>query len=472
MIMDNKIVIDYRPTKKQLLFHTTDAEEVLYGGAAGGGKTKAIVMDALMRALHTPNFHAYIFRRTYAELEDTCIKEAKMSYPPEVGKYNATRHEYMLINGSVIHFRHVASIMDMYNYQGAEMHAVYFDELTSFPQEVYEYIKTRPRANKALGIVPIKRAASNPGGIGHGWVKAMFVDAGKHYEKVQHVVESKLLGQKKTIITQYIPALATDNPHITKEYIFELEQRPEALKRALLYGYWDAFEGQVFMEFKDDPKHYTDRRLTHVIEPFEIPTDWKRYMSFDHGYSKPFACLWFAMSPNGTAYLYREWYGWNGTPDKGAMLTPREIVNGILEREVEEQRDNIPIKRVADPAIFDKSRGESVAEQMQPYSSLTNARLSGVFFDRGDNERLAGKMQLHERLRFNSDGFPRLQVFNDCKHFIRTIPTLPYDKKRPEDVDSGAEDHIYDAARYFFMSCPLPTKRTRIVRAKPFSPYD
>ena len=247
----------------------------------------------------------------------------------------------------------------------------------------------------------------------------------------------------------------------------ELEKKPEALRRALLLGEWDAFEGQVFMEWKDDPAHYRDRRWTHVIEPFDIPLHWPRYMSFDHGFSKPFSVGWWAVSPDGVAYRYREWYGWTGVPNKGMEITPAEIARGIVEREVEETRDNLFVDRIADPAIFDRSRGDSVAQLMEPVDGRP-----GVYFRRGDNTRLAGKMQFHERLRFDELGRPKMQVFNTCRQFIRTIPTLPYDPRKVEDVDSDAEDHIYDETRYFLMARPVAVNDPNRPKRRQFDPLE
>lgn len=430
------ILIDYQPTPKQLVFHTTRANEVLYGGAAGGGKSKAIVMDALARCLKYPGTHAYLFRRTYTELEDTLIKEAKSSYPKAIAHYNVGRHDMELINGSACHFRHCASVQDMYNYAGAEIHWLYIDELTSFEREIYDFLKTRLRAKKSLGIEPVVRCASNPGNIGHSWVKSMFVDAGPYLSLVTHIEESKTLGRKKRFTTQYIPALATDNPYITDDYIFELERKPKALREALLMGHWDSFEGQVFTEWVNLPEHYEDRIGTHVISPFTIPPNWPRYMVFDHGYSKPFACLWFAVDSYGRAYAYREWYGFDGTPNKGLYMTPRAIARGILEREQEEAQAGIAVDHIADPAIFDRSRGDSVADQMRDLGTGL-----GVVFRKGDNQRMAGLMQVHERLAFGQDGKPMMYFFDTCHEVIRTLPSLPYSLVKTEDVDTDAEDH-------------------------------
>ena len=458
--------IDYIPTPKQAMFHATDANEVLFGGAAGGGKSKAIVMDALSRCLRFPETHAYIFRRTYRELEDTIIAEAKASYPSELYNYNGSRHEMKLFNGSYIHFRHCAAVSDMYSYQGAEIHWLYFDELTHFEIEIYDYIKSRLRSKKSLGITPIVRSSSNPGGTGHSWVKAMFVDAAPYMQKVEQRIFSKATNKEKIITTQYIPSLATENPYISDDYIFELEQKPEALRKALLEGNWDAFEGQVFTEWRDDPAHYIDRKNTHVIEPFEVPLTWPRFMSFDHGYSKPFAVCWWAMDREGRLYQYREWYGCTSRSNDGIKITPRQIAEGILAREESERTENLHITRIADPAIFDESRGFSVAVQMEPSMGC-----KGIYMEKGDNTRLAGKMQVHERLRFGDDGRPMVYVFNTCKETIRTLPALPYDPTKPEDIDTDAEDHLFDSWRYCFMANPLPVIGRRPKPVKVFDPF-
>ena len=434
------VTINYQPTPKQAMFHASKANEILYGGAAGGGKTKALIMDALFRCLKNPGTTAVIFRRSYRELEDTDIKEAQASYPDGLATYNAGRHEFVLVNGSKILFRHCENEADRFKYSGIEIQFLYFDELTSFEQTIYDFIKTRLRAKKSLGVVPIVRSASNPGNIGHGWVKKMFVDAGPYMEIQEQEIYSETLHKSRKIRTQYIPALATENPFITEDYIFELEQKPEALRKALLTGAWDAFEGQVFGEWKDDPSHYADRKWTHVIEPFDIPADWPRYMGFDHGYSRPFSVGWYAMGPDGCLYRYREWYGCKPRQaNVGIEITPVQISDGIIEREQKEIEENIRVLRVADPAIFDKSRGDSVADQMAPGYM---GRRQGVLFSKGDHARIPGLMQVHERLRFDENGRPKLQIFNTCKEFIRTVPTLPYSMKKPEDIDSDAEDHI------------------------------
>lgn len=424
-------------------------------------------MDALFRTLTYPGTTAVVFRRTYQELEDTDIKEAMASYPKDIAKYNAGRHEFNIVNGSKILFRHCEHEADKFNYSGIEIQFLYFDELTSFEQGVYDFLKTRLRAKKSLGVVPIIRSASNPGNIGHGWVKKMFVDAGPYMELIRQEIYSETLHRSRVSYTQYIPALATENPFITEDYIFELEQKPEALRNALLRGDWDSFEGQVFTEFVNDPKHYGDRLRTHVIDPFDIPLDWPRYMSFDHGFAKPFSVGFWAVDPAGTVYRYKEWYGCKPRQaNSGIEITPKQIRDGIIARMSDEIANNIHVECIADPAIFDKSRGDSVADQMRP-DGVTR----GIVFRKGDNTRLAGLMQLHERLRFKPDGTPSMYVFNTCQDWIRTVPNLPYSLTKPEDVDTSAEDHAYDDTRYFLMARPIAAKTTRTRRVREYDPF-
>lgn len=459
-----RVELGYEPTAKQLLFHRSTANEVLYGGAAGGGKSKACVMDAVLRCLRHPGTRAYLFRRTYRELEDTLIKEAMASIPREIGTYQSTSHDMKLINGSVLCFRHCQNENDRFLYQGAEIHWLYIDELTHFSKVVYDYLKTRLRAHVALGIRPVARCTSNPGGPGHGWVKAYFVDRGEYFKMHRVKVKSNVLGEEKVSLVQYIPAFATDNPHITKDYIYELEQKPEALRRALLNGDWDAFEGQAFPEYVDDPAHYADGVGTHIIRAFEIPDWWQRYRSFDFGYSKPFSVGWWAVSERGVLFRYREWYGCvPGSPDTGIKLAPRQIAEGILAREAEEREKGLTVLGVADPSLWDPSRGESVVDQMEA---------DGVYWAEGDNDRLAGKMQVHRRLRFGSDGRPLMQAFEECTDFRRLMPAMAYDPIRVEDIDTKSEDHLYDEVRYMCMERPIVASAPVAPRFGVFNPLE
>ena len=463
------VELSYSPTPKQKLFHASTSDEVLYGGAAGGGKSYAICWDAFMRCMRWPRTHAYLFRRSFPELEQTLVRTMLSIVPGALGKYTASTHEMRFINGSVAHFCHLSDEGEgLLKYQGAEIHWLYFDELTHFTKAMYDYLRTRLRAEKKLGIVPCVRCASNPGGPGHSWVKMRFVDSTDVGKKVMELpVKSEVLGTTNIRRIEYIPATVLDNPFITQDYVVELEQKPRALREALLMGRWDAFDGQAFPEFTDDPTHYEDGRFTHVIRPFAIPYHWPRYVSFDHGYTRPFSLGVWAVDEEGRVYRYKELYGCvPGEANKGVMLTPGAIAEQLADFLEEEFREGIRLRGIADPAIWDRSRGKSVEEQIRDV-------FSGVIFHKGDNTRLPGKMQLHERLKFDENGRPMLYVFTNCRDFIRTVPALTYDARKVEDIDTAGEDHIYDETRYFLMSRPIaprPTVKKKKERA--FNPLD
>ena len=226
-------------------------------------------------------------------------------------------------------------------------------------------------------------------------------------------------------------------------------QGVEALREAMLLGKWDAFDGQAFPEFVDDPAHYEDGLYTHVIKPFKIPWHWTRVVSFDHGYTRPFSFGVWAVDEEGRVYRYKELYGCvPGEANVGVTCPPGEIARQLADLMEPEFEEGIHVSGIADPAIWDRSRGLSVEEQIRKV-------FNGVIFMKGDNTRLPGKMQLHERLKFDEEGRPMLYVFENCRDFRRTIPALVYDARRPEDIDTAGEDHIYDETRYFLMSRPI-----------------
>ena len=233
----------------------------------------------------------------------------------------------------------------------------------------------------------------------------------------------------------------------------ELEQKPKALREALLLGKWDAFDGQAFPEFVDDPAHYEDGLYTHVIKPFKIPWHWTRVVSFDHGYTRPFSFGVWAVDEEGRVYRYKELYGCvPGEANVGVTCPPGEIARQLADLMEPEFEEGIHVSGIADPAIWDRSRGLSVEEQIRKV-------FNGVIFMKGDNTRLPGKMQLHERLKFDEEGRPMLYVFENCRDFRRTIPALVYDARRPEDIDTAGEDHIYDECRYVLMENPISPRQ-------------
>lgn len=241
---------------------------------------------------------------------------------------------------------------------------------------------------------------------------------------------------------------------------------PEADRKALLYGDWNSFSGQVFTEFRDNPEGYNTHLWSHVINPFNIPEHWKIYRGFDFGYTKPFSVGWYAVDEKGVIYRICEYYGCTGTPNEGIKINPVEIAQNIKRIE----STNILLKGkkiqgIADPAIFNEETGQSIAEMMSKSPNF-------IYFDKADNTRIAGKMQFHYRLQFDEEGRSRFYVFNTCKHFIRTIPSLVYSETYVEDIDTDTEDHIYDECRYVFMENPITPRIKKAEQIPEYNPLE
>lgn len=456
----------WKPQPKQIKFMQRPEYEALYGGAAGGGKSDALLAEAL-RQVHLSNYRAIIFRKTYPQLTELIDRSRaiyKAAYPK--AKYNGTEHVWTFPSGAKIFFGNMQREADKINYQGKRYDFIAFDELTHFTWGEYSYMFSRNRPSGG-GTRVYMRATTNPGGIGHGWVKERFITAADPLTPITDdydVVDNKGKHIKMKRKRIFVPSTVFDNQELLKNdpnYLASLAMMPEADRNALLYGSWDSFDGQVFTEWKNDPEHYEDGKYTHVINPFPIPKHWKIYRGFDFGYAKPFSVGWYAVDENGKIYKIKEYYGCNGTPNTGIKINPVQIAEEIrrIEHTSEMLKDR-KIIGIADPSIFDESRGESVARMMirsPNFISWTGA----------DNTRIAGKMQFHYRLMFDDEGDCMFQVFNTCKHFIRTIPNLVYDDKHVEDINTEQEDHIYDETRYVFMEHPItPPKVTREIEYK------
>lgn len=302
------LVLNLTPTQKR--FMDAEADEVLFGGAAGGGKSYGQVADALVYALKYPKSRQLILRRTFPELEHSIILTSMQFYPTQIAKYRSSNHTWEFRNQSMIEFGYLATEKDVLRYQGAEYDVIRFDELTHFTEEQYTYLLSRIRG---VNSYPKQmKSSTNPGGIGHSWVKRRFIDGAEPNE----IVVDTQTGMRRV----FIPSFVQDNVFLMradKDYQKRLELLPEAEKKALLYGEWDIFDGQVFAEWRNNPRGYQTRRWSHVISPFVIPKNWRRFRTFDFGYTKPFAVSWFAVDEDGRAYNYRELYGCTGTPDTG-----------------------------------------------------------------------------------------------------------------------------------------------------------
>lgn len=456
--MANNVI--WTPQPKQIQFLCRPEYEALYGGAAGGGKSDALLAEAL-RQVHIPHYRAIIFRKTYPQLSEL-IDRSREIYTAAFPKatYNSTNHCWSFPSGAKIYFGSMQYAKDKTQYQGKRYDFIGFDELTHFTFEEYSYMFSRNRPGGEGTRVYI-RATANPGGIGHGWVKQRFITAAKPMTPIVDTYTVYDPSGKQIKINKsriFIPASVFDNQKLLSndpEYLASLAMLPEAEKNALLYGDWDSFSGQVFSEWVDDKNHYEDRQWTHVIAPFRIPKDWTVVRGFDFGYAKPFSVGWYAVDRRGCIYRIAEYYGCTETANTGIMINPVEIAAEI--KHIENENENLKgrtITGIADPSIFDRSRGESVADLMAMSPNF-------ILWSGGDNTRIAGKMQYHYRFMFNKDGLPMFYCFNTCKHFIRTIPALVYDDKKVEDINTEQEDHIYDECRYVLMANPMTAPRER-----------
>ena len=406
-------------TKKQKSFLDATEGEVLFGGAAGGGKSFGQMVDALLFAIKYPKSRQLILRRTFAELDKSLIRLGLALYPKEIYTFNASSHTGKFKNGSFIDFGYCATENDVYQYQSAEYDVIRFDELTHFTMSQYVYLISRVRG--ANSFPKQIKSTTNPGGVGHSWVKGRFVDPSP--PNVPFIGED---GMTRV----FIPSLLDDNRFLTEkdpEYKDRLLALPERERRALLYGDWNIFEGQYFTEFS-----YGE----HVIAPFEIPTGWRRYRTLDYGLVR-LACLWIAVAPDGCAYVFRE-YCESGLPISRAAAAitertpPGEDIYATL----------------APPDLW--SRGQESGK-----SKATIFAEYGLSFTKTSNDRESGWLAVKELLIGN-----RLKIFSNCTEIISTLPALMIDKLRPTDCSTEPHEitHAPDALRGFAVFYARPAE--------------
>jgi hypothetical protein len=395
--------------------------DVLYGGAAGGGKSYAMLVDPL-RYAHRAAHRALIIRRSMPELRELIDKSREL-YPKAFPgcKYREVEKLWNFPSGAKIEFGFLERDADVYRYQGQAYSWIGFDEITHLPTEFsWNYLASRLRTTDSE-IVPYMRCTANPGGVGAHWVKNRYI--------LPSEPDTSFVG-KDGLTRKFIPARLEDNPFLALDGRYEkmLKALPPTQRKQLLEGNWDVNEGAAFTEFSLE---------NHVIPPFQIPIYWDRVKGIDYGYASESACIWAAIDPSdGTLIVYRELYR------KG--LTGQDLGTIITEMEVE---DPFSVQGVLDTAAWSRTgtTGPTVGETLVR---------QGHKLRRADKNRIQGKIQIHEYLRLQPSGRPRLQIFSSCPSLIRELQSIPLDKSNPEDVNTHAPDHAYDALRYLIMSRP------------------
>ena len=419
-------------TKRQRDFINAGADEVLFGGAAGGGKSFGQMADALLYALRYPGSKQLLLRRTLTELDKSLVRIALSLYPREMFTYRKSEHCGEFFNGSLIDFGYLDKENDVYKYQSAEYDVIRFDELTHFTEGMYVYLISRLRG--VTDYPRSVRSTTNPGGTGHGWVKARFIDIGPPDTVYRFTAGSRI----------FLPSGVTDNCFLLQndpEYIRRLKNLSDKDRKALLEGNWDLFEGQFFTEW--------DRKI-HVIPPFEIPRDWQCRFTMDYGLDM-LAGYVVATDPFGNDYVIREIYegkdnGGEGLVVSAAAKRIREVCAGL---EI--------LCYYAPPDLWGRTKdsGKSLAALFEE---------NGVRLTKAPNGRQAGWMQLKERLRpvmtENGEVCPRLRIFSTCVNLIRTLPALCFDPACPDDVCTRPHEvtHAPDALRYFVAARPRPPR--------------
>ena len=440
--VQREIIFEPNPGPQTDFLASTE-QEVLYGGSAGGGKSYAMIADPV-RYLNNPNARMLLVRRSTEELREL-ISVSKQLYPKAIPgiKFMERDKTWVAPSGATLWMSYLDRDDDVMRYQGQAFNWIGFDELTQWPTPYpWNYMRSRLRTTKASGLPLYMRATSNPGGPGHQWVKKTFIDPGSHNKAFWatdtdsgevitwpkgHSREGQPLFKRR-----FIPATLFDNPYLAEDGMYEanLLSLPEHQRRQLLEGDWDINEGAAFPEF--------NRRI-HVVEPYDIPNSWVKFRACDYGYGSYTGVLWFTVTPAEQLVVYREMYV--------SRVTATDLADMILDIE-----DGEKIRYgVLDSSLWHNrgDTGPSLAEQM----IMKGCRWRPS--DRSKGSRVSGKNEIHRRLQV--DEFteePRLVFFNNCTNTISQLPSIPLDKNNPEDVDTNAEDHLYDALRYGIMTRP------------------
>ena len=428
----------------QTEFLSASEREVLYGGSAGGGKSYAMLADPL-HGLNDPNFSGLLVRHTTEELREL-IQKSQELYPRAIPgiKWSERKSQWTSPRGGRLWMSYLDKDMDVTRYQGQAFNWIGFDELTQWPSPfAWDYMRSRLRSASSMELGLYMRATTNPGGSGHSWVKKMFIDPAPYNkpfwatnietgEEIKYPAGHSKAGQS-LFKRRFIPASLFDNPYLAESGDYEamLLSLPEHQRKQLLEGNWDVNEGAAFPEWN---------RAIHIVEPFKIPSNWTKFRACDYGYGSYTGVVWIAVSPSEQLVVYRELYC--------SKVTATDLADMVLEAEAE---DGTIRYGVLDSSLWHKrgDTGPSLAEQM----NMKGCRWRPS--DRSRGSRVAGKNEMHRRLQVDEyTEEPRMVFFSTCTNTIAQLPSIPLDKRNPEDVDTNAEDHLYDALRYGIMTRP------------------
>lgn len=430
----------YTPDPSQARFHEATEFDVGYGGLAGAGKSYALLMDAIRVAVTYPGVRCGIFRRSYDELDESILSKVVVMQDDLLDLFGATyvgnpRPELRFRNRSDIRFRYAATLQDATKRQGGEYQWIGVDERQQVAPEVVDYLMTRIRSGRAGVPVVGVRSTFNPGDIGHSFLKEHYIERtrmGTVTYLNDRTADGKPIPSPYTV--RFVPGARSQ--HIDSDYWARLAGVDDpVLRRQLLDGDWDAGGGLMFSE--------SWRRHVHVITPERLPIPpgggVMRARGVDYGMSAPFCCLWGAKLSDDLIVVYREVYK--------TGLTPLEQARLILSSEQPDEK-RLPLVAYLDPACWARYANDQVRPGVPAKSIAADYQQAGVAVVKAQNDRLGGVRLVHEGLRVRGDGQPRLLVYDTCPNLIRQLGGLPRSRLHPEDVDTHAEDHAYDALRY------------------------